>query len=141
MLSTIRSYEPDDFDAVDRLWKECFPGAPLRNHAEHTIPAKLWASDDLFVVALGEGGAIIGTVMAGYDGHRGWIYAVAVDSRYRRQGIGATLVRAAEERLIALGCMKINLQIHSDNAAVARFYYRIGYALEQRISMGKQIHR
>lgn len=141
MLSNIRSYEPDDFDAVDRLWKECFPGSPVRNHAEHAIPAKLWAGDNLFIVAQGEGGGIIGTVMAGYDGHRGWIYAVAVDSRCRRQGIGAALVRAAEERLIALGCMKINLQIHSDNAAVARFYYRIGYALEQRISMGKQIHR
>lgn len=79
--------------------------------------------------------------MAGYDGHRGWLYAVAVVDSYRRRGIGTALVQEAEARLGALGCGKINLQIRSTNADVKAFYDRLGYGTEDRISMGKRVAR
>jgi ribosomal protein S18 acetylase RimI-like enzyme len=77
--------------------------------------------------------------MAGYDGHRGWLYSVAVHPSHRREGLGAKLVRHAEDALITRGCMKINLQIVSANASVADFYEALGYSIEPRISMGKKI--
>ena len=82
---------------------------------------------------------MIGSILAGYDGHRGWLYSVAVHADYRRHGLGSSLVRYAEQALTALGCMKINLQITSGNDAVAGFYEALGYGVEPRISMGKKI--
>ena len=77
--------------------------------------------------------------MAGYDGHRGWLYAVAVLPAYRRDGIASALIREAERRLLALGCPKINLQVVAANASTAAFYEKLGYAVEERISMGKPL--
>ncbi|GEM_PF-5155606 len=67
----------------------------------------------------------------------GWLYTVAVSPQYQRQGIGRKLVQQAESALIAMGCPKINLQVRSSNAEVVAFYRRLGYAIEERISMGK----
>lgn len=78
-------------------------------------------------------------VALGWDGVRGWVHHLAVDPGARRHGIGTALMGAAEERLRARGCPKINLQIVADNAAVVAFYARLGYAVEQLISMGKCI--
>jgi len=77
--------------------------------------------------------------MAGYDGHRGWLYSVAVRRAFQRKGVGSALVREAERRLLALGCPKINLQIMLANYSVAAFYRKLGYAIEERISMSKPI--
>jgi ribosomal protein S18 acetylase RimI-like enzyme len=77
--------------------------------------------------------------MAGYDGHRGWMYSVAVSPSHRRQGIGSQLVSVAERALAAKGCMKINLQIMQGNESVSAFYASLGYSIEQRVSMGKRI--
>lgn len=93
-----------------------------------------------FVLAL-DGDQIIGSVLAGYDGHRGWLYAVAVLKARQRQGVGSALVREAERRLLELGCVKINLQIQSANASVTEFYRRLGYEVEERVSMGKRLGR
>lgn len=131
------SYQPACFDGVRALWEKVFPDDPPRNRAGVAIPAKL-AVDELLWVAL-EGDAVIGSIMAGYDGHRGWLYAVAVSPDHRRGGIGTELVRHAETALAALGCAKVNLQVRATNAAVVRFYERLGYAVEERISMGKLI--
>jgi len=94
--------------------------------------------DGLFFVAEA-GEKVVGTIMAGYDGHRGWIYSVAVLPEYRKRGLGSQLMRHAEERLKFLGCPKINLQIMQENEAVEAFYRNLGYETEQRISMGKKI--
>ncbi len=75
--------------------------------------------------------------MAGYDGHRGWLYAIAVDPARQRNGIGTKLVLHAEAALGKLGCRKVNLQMRTDNQKVSAFYRRLGYAAEDRISMGK----
>jgi len=77
--------------------------------------------------------------MAGYDGHRGWLYSVAVREKNRRSGAGTALVRQAEQALHALGCGKVNLQVRTTNDAVVRFYERLGYAVEDRISLGRRL--
>lgn len=134
----IRAYCDSDFSCVDALWQEAFPDDPPHNQAELAIPAKLAIQPELFLVACNDGG-IAGTIMAGYDGHRGWLYAVAVSHKARRQGIGTALVRAAEQALRGLGCSKVNLQIRSDNSRVAKFYQSLGYGVEERISMGRRL--
>jgi ribosomal protein S18 acetylase RimI-like enzyme len=82
---------------------------------------------------------LAGTAMAGYDGHRGWIYSVAVAPQFRRRGIGAALVRQAEAALAARGCLKLNLQIVAGNEQVVGFYPSLGFAVEPRVSMGKRL--
>jgi ribosomal protein S18 acetylase RimI-like enzyme len=77
--------------------------------------------------------------MAGYDGHRGWLYSVAVRRDSKRAGIGRALIRHAEEALQALGCAKVNLQVRATNAEVVQFYERLGYAAEDRISLGRRL--
>lgn len=136
----IRRYEDSDFDGVRSLWEATFPDDPPRNHANIAIPAKLAFQRDLLFVAAEHDG-VIGSIMAGYDGHRGWLYSVAVRHNARRCGIGTALVKHAEQALLALGCDKVNLQVRSTNTEVVHFYERLGYATEDRISLGKALSR
>jgi ribosomal protein S18 acetylase RimI-like enzyme len=124
--------------AVIALWETVFGYETAHNTPSLAIDKKLAVADELFFVAVRDE-EVIGTVMGGYDGHRGWLYSVAVHPAHRREGLGAKLVRHAEDALIARGCMKINLQIVSANASVAAFYEALGYSIEPRISMGKKI--
>ena len=82
-------------------------------------------------------GNVVGTVMGGYDGHRGWIYSLAVDAAHRRQKLGTALIRHVEKALAEQGSPKINLQVLSSNAGAIEFYEKLGYHIEERISMGK----
>jgi ribosomal protein S18 acetylase RimI-like enzyme len=101
-----------------------------------TISKKLAVKDGLFFVAV-ENSQIVGTIMAGYDGHRGWLYSVAVDPNKRLSGLGSLLVHHAEAELEKLGCLKVKLQILASNQSTAAFYESLGYAIEPNISMGK----
>jgi hypothetical protein len=130
----IRPYQDDDRDEVTSLWRQTFPGEP-HNEPNAVIDAKL-AVDRLLFVARDQG-KIIGTSMAGYDGHRGWLYSVAVDPDRQRQGIGRQLVDYAVDVLKTKGCVKINLQVRATNAGVVAFYEALGFVVEDRISMGK----
>ncbi|MHC4715917.1 MAG: GNAT family acetyltransferase [Planctomycetota bacterium] len=134
---TIRPYEPADEDAVVDLWARCGLVVPS-NNPRADIARKMAADPQKFLVAV-DRGAIVGTVMAGYDGHRGWINYLAVDPGRRREGIGKALVAAAEELLLQAGCPKINLQVRAANAGVIEFYERIGFTTEDRVSMGKRL--
>ena len=109
-----------------------------RNNPSLSIDNKLAVNDDLFFIAL-EKGKIVGIIMAGYDGHRGWIYSLAVIPENRRAKIGTKLLVHAENELKKLGCVKINLQIVKNNEIVKEFYQKNGYDIEERISMGKEI--
>lgn len=120
------------------LWTTVFGYETAHNAPGLSIDKKLGARDDLFFVAIQED-RVVGTILAGYDGHRGWLYSVAVHPACRSQGLGTALVRHAETALTARGCMKINLQIVGGNDAVCAFYEALGYAVEPRISMGKRI--
>jgi ribosomal protein S18 acetylase RimI-like enzyme len=135
---SVETYRDAHFEGVRALWLEAFPDDPPHNRAEIAIPAKLAVQPDLLLVAL-DGGEVVGTAMAGYDGHRGWLYSVAVRPSHRRAGVGTTLVMEAERRLSQLGCTKVNLQVRAENAAVAAFYRSLGYEVEERVSMGKRL--
>ncbi|MEH1940036.1 MAG: GNAT family acetyltransferase [Nostoc sp.] len=134
----IRPYQVSDAESVSALWDEVFPNNPSHSSSKLVISQKLAVQPELFLVAE-INSVIVGTIMAGYDGHRGWLYTVAVNPHYQRQGIGSKLVRHAERLLIAMGCLKINLQVRVSNAEVVEFYRKLGYLVEERISMGKLV--
>lgn len=134
----IRSYLDEDESAVAQLWREVFPEAPTWNRPEDDIRRKLAIQRELFLVAERKN-EIVGSAMAGYDGHRGWVYYVAVSPTCRRQGIGTALMYDVERRLARIGCPKLNLQVRASNEAVVAFYRHIGYEVEERISMGKRL--
>lgn len=134
----IRTYD----DGMDRapvmaLWKTVFGYMAAHNDPALSIDRKLRV-DDLFFVAVDDD-AIVGTVMAGYDGHRGWIYSLAVLPTHRRTGLGSALLTHAQDQLAALGCDKVNLQVVGGNDAVISFYEANGFSVEDRISMGKRL--
>lgn len=121
------------------LWEAVFGYETAHNQPSLVIDKKLAVKDGLFFVAL-SGQEVTGTVMAGYDGHRGWIYSVAVSPAHRRRGIGSQLVCFAERALTNKGCVKVNLQIIAGNESVTAFYASLGFSVEKRTSMGKRIH-
>jgi ribosomal protein S18 acetylase RimI-like enzyme len=140
MMLAIRHYEDStDRAQVIELWRSVFGYETAHNEPSVAISKKIATNDGMFFVAT-EGLSIIGTVMAGYDGHRGWLYAIAVHPEHRCSGLGSRLVRFAEEALTGVGCMKINLQLLATNEATAAFYKSLGYSVEPRLSMGKVLH-
>ena len=133
----IRPYQPADEAAVVALWDRCNLTRPW-NDPRKDVRRKLAVQPDLFLV--GElDGAVVGTVMVGYDGHRGWINYLAVAPDRRGAGHGRALMAEVERRLLALGCPKINLQVRDTNTAVLEFYERLGYAVDAAVSMGKRL--
>lgn len=137
-MFSIVTYADGHFDGVDALWRDAFPNDTAWNAAKISIPEKLKIQPDLLLVAV-ESGSVVGSIMAGYDGHRGWISRIAVLESCRRQGIGEALIREAEKRLAALGCIKVNLQVVASNAIVLGFYQSLGYQVEERVSMSKRL--
>jgi ribosomal protein S18 acetylase RimI-like enzyme len=135
----IAPYEDGEHrDQVVDLWTREFGYPDPRNAPGLVVDKKLAVGDGLFLVALVEG-RVAGTVMAGYDGHRGWIYSMAVLPECRRMGVGTRLLEHAERGLRERGCVKINLQILDGNEGARGFYLASGYRVEERISMGKEI--
>lgn len=130
----IRKYQHSDRSALIDLWRTVFPDDPPHNEPSIVIEAKL-AVDDLIFVAEHEG-ELIGACIAGYDGHRGWLYAVGTLEKKRRGGTGTALVKYAMQSLKNIGCIKVNLQIRATNTEVAAFYNSLGFVAEERLSMG-----
>ena len=123
---------------VIMLWNEVFGYEAAHNAPDLVIDKKIEFGDGLFFVAV-DNDVVIGTVLAGYDGHRGWIYSMAVSMPYRNKGLGSKLLCFAEEKLAEIGCLKVNLQIIEGNEEVETFYHSNGYKTEKRISMGKRL--
>ena len=136
--SLVRSYSEADRSDVLALWLRVFDDDPQHNDDVAMLERKQQVQPELFLVAE-RAGCVVGTVMAGYDGVRGWVHRLAVEPGSRRRGIGALLMQEAERRLAAVGCPKLNLQIRAGNAAVEAFYQRLGYHVEDRIDMGKRL--
>lgn len=132
-------FNPTDTEAVIALWERCGLTRP-QNDPRKDIERKLNMQPELFLVALeAETPTIIGTVMAGYDGHRGWINYLAVDPEARRRGLGRELMQRAEAELLKRGCPKINLQIRGSNTEALGFYRAIGFLQDDVVSMGKRL--
>jgi ribosomal protein S18 acetylase RimI-like enzyme len=125
-------------DQVIALWNEVFGYEAIHNAPDLVIDKKIEFGDGLFFVTVDKDN-VIGTVLAGYDGHRGWIYSLAISPAHRNKGLGSKLLRFAEERLTERGCVKVNLQIKEGNETVESFYRSNSYRTEKRISMGKRL--
>jgi hypothetical protein len=134
----IRSFREADRSQLERLWSEVVPDDPPRNAPARMIEGVLAARPESLLVAELDG-VVVGAVIAGWDGVRGWIYHLAVAPAQRRRGIATRLVRAAETTLRALGCPKINLQVRASNQSVVAFYRALGYQVEERLSMGRAL--
>jgi ribosomal protein S18 acetylase RimI-like enzyme len=133
----IRAFRPDDRQAVIRLWEKCSLVVP-QNDPAADIACKLKVQPELFLVGKMET-TIVATVMAGYDGHRGWINYLAVSPDHRGRGIGRGMMEAAERKLRRLGCPKINLQVRKTNTGVIEFYRLLGYSVDEVVGLGKRL--
>lgn len=133
----IRSFQPADEDAVVALWQECGLTRPW-NDPRKDIARKLALQPELFLVGAIDGN-IVATTMVGYDGHRGWVYYLAVAGAHRQQALGRALMNKAESLLLELGCPKLNLQIRTSNAEVIAFYRSLGYQQDDAVSFGKRL--
>ena len=133
----IRPFRETDRVAVLALWRACGLTRPW-NDPSRDIDRKLAVQPELFLVGDLDG-QVIATVMAGYEGHRGWMNYLAVDPARRARGHGRALIAAVEQALLAQGCPKLNLQVRSDNAAVIAFYEAAGYAVDPVTSLGKRL--
>ena len=133
----VRPFKESDEARVIELWT--FAGLVRAwNDPKKDIARKLKVQRELFLVAELEG-SIVGVVMAGYEGHRGWVNYLAVDIGQRRRGIGSALMRDAERRLRLLGCPKINLQVRAENSDVQAFYAALGFKDDNVVSLGKRL--
>jgi len=133
----LRSYEPGDREALVALWSICELTRPW-NNPHRDIDRKLARDGDNLLV-LEEDNQLIGSVMVGYEGHRGWVNYLAVHPDHRRQGLGRLLMDEAERRLRDLGCAKVNLQVRASNETAREFYRQIGYTVDEAVSFGKRL--
>lgn len=128
-----KSYQKD----VIQLWQECGLVVPW-NDPQRDIERKLATQPELFLVGL-INDEIITTVMAGYDGHRGWVYYLAVKPQYQKKEIGRQIMKEVEIRLLELGCPKLNIMVRTTNLDVINFYKAIGYKVDSVTNMGKRL--
>ena len=131
----IRPYADGDREALTALWATVFPDDPPWNKPDSMLAAKLAFQPQGLLVGIA-GGALAAAVMAGYDGHRGWINALAVAPEHRGKGYGEAMVEAALDELEAMGAVKVNLQIRGDNPRLRSWYESLGFAAEDCVSMG-----
>ena len=133
----IRPFKEGDEKALVSLWNMCKLTVPW-NDPYKDIARKIKVQAELFLVGYLEC-KLIASVMAGYDGHRGWINYFAVNTDFQAKGYGKQLMENVEKGLRELGCPKINLQIREGNDKVLSYYQKLGFVEEKRINMGKRL--
>ena len=133
----IRAFHASDESAVVALWEKCRLTRPW-NDPRKDIARKLAVQPELFLVGV-LGDALVATVMAGYEGHRGWVNYLAVSPEHQRKGLGKTLMREVEKRLMERGCPKLNVQVRASNSEALQFYRRLGYAQDEAVALGKRL--
>jgi ribosomal protein S18 acetylase RimI-like enzyme len=134
---TIVRYGSEHQDAIVDLWKECDLAVPQNDPVED-IQKKLDFQPLLFFVALLDD-KVIGSLMVGYDGHRGWINYLAVLPDYQKRGYGRKLVERAIYELKKLGCLKVNLQVRRNNISAVEFYKHLEFKEDDVVSLGKRL--
>jgi ribosomal protein S18 acetylase RimI-like enzyme len=135
----IVKYNKDYQKALIELWKKCNLIVPQNDPLED-IQKKLEFQPDMFLIAL-LNGKLIGSVMVGYEGHRGWLNYLAVLPDYQNRGYGRKLVEKAIAELQKLGCLKLNVQIRESNISAVRFYERLGFRDDHVVSLGLRLEQ
>ncbi len=133
----IRAYGPQDEAAVVALWEQCGLTRPW-NDPRRDIARKLTEQPELFLVGT-VAGEVVATAMVGFDGHRGWVYYLAVAPARRTAGLGRRLMQEAERLLIERGCPKVNLLVRSSNTDTLGFYRRLGFTQDDVVSLGRRL--
>jgi len=134
---SIRSFQPSDAQGVVQLWHDCGLTRPW-NDPYKDIARKLTVQPDLFLVGTADD-TLVAAVMAGYDGHRGWVNYLAVAPGCQRRGYATLLMQEVERRLMAIGCPKINLLVRRGNEAVVAFYEKLAFRRDEVVSLGKRL--
>ena len=134
---SIRAFDPAETETVVALWQACGLVRPW-NDPRKDIARKMLVQPELFLV-LEEEGRVAGTAMVGFDGHRGWVYYLAVDPAFQGRGFGRLLMAEAERLLTDLGCPKLNLQVRAGNEAVTGFYDALGYGRDDVVNLSKRL--
>ena len=137
MSFEIVRYSSEYQDAIVDLWRKCNLTVPQNDPVED-IHRKLVFQPDLFFVALFDG-KVIGSIMVGYEGHRGWMNYLAVLPEHQRRGYGRKLVEKAVDELKRLGCLKVNLQVRRSNVSVVEFYKHLGFKDDDVVGLGKRL--
>jgi ribosomal protein S18 acetylase RimI-like enzyme len=133
----IQPYTPEYENGVIELWKACNLIRP-QNDPKKDIDRKMKVNPELFLIGLSDG-KVIASAMGGYEGHRGWINYVGVHPEYREKGYGRQTMEAIEKKLLERGCPKINLQVRTGNTSAVAVYNKLGYKIDDVISMGKRL--
>lgn len=133
---SVRPFAAADEEQVVALWHACGLVRPW-NDPHRDIARKLLVQPELFLVA--DDGAVAATAMAGYDGHRGHVYYVAVRQSLQGSGLGRHMMAEVEARLLALGCPKVAVQVRAGNEAVIAFYEQLGYGPDEAAGLGKRL--
>lgn len=139
MSIVIRPLADEDIPDVVHLWHDVGLTRPWNDPHEDIRRARSVWPDLLLIAEDRQGAGLVGTVMAGYDGHRGWLSYLASAPGRRGEGIGRALVAEAEVRLTALGCPKVMLMVRAENDAVIDYYRADGYAVNDVAVLGKRL--
>lgn len=146
MAPAISTADVSDRDAVVALWHRCQLTRPWNDPEGDFSRAMAGAASTILVARESEGGsdsmghgAVLASIMVGFDGHRGWVYYLGVDPAYRQQGLGRQMMLAAEAWLSGIGCPKIQLMIRNENKAAIGFYHALGYDEQEVVTVGRWI--
>lgn len=137
MTPVIREFQDADFDGVAALWLAAGISRPWNDAGKDIAFARRDPHSTILVVE--REGTVAATAMVGEDGHRGWLYYVAVDPRYRDLGLGRAIMEAAERWLSARGVWKVQLLVREENEAIRHFYEHLGYRDTRTICLQKVI--
>jgi ribosomal protein S18 acetylase RimI-like enzyme len=131
----VEAASPEDREAVVALWRACDLTRPWNDPDHDYLQAVSGATSAVLVVR--DGDAVAGSVMVGFDGHRGWVYYVAVHPDARRGGLGRALMAAAEAWLVARDAPKIQLMVREGNETATRFYEALGLERQAVVTYGR----
>jgi len=137
MTETILPAAPDDRDAVIAIWEKCELTRPWNNASEDFRLASEGRTSDILILRKDNG--IAAAIMVGFDGHRGWVYYLAVDPAYRRKGLGRQMMEAAEKWLADHNAPKIQLMVRDDNVQALGFYKALGYETQPVVTIGRRL--
>jgi ribosomal protein S18 acetylase RimI-like enzyme len=132
---SVAPIEDADIADVVALWQACGLTRPWNDPQADIALARRQPNSTVLVGR--DADAIVATVMVGYDGHRGWVYYVAVDPVRRAQGLGRSIMNAAEDWLRQAGIAKLQLLVRRSNAKAGAFYQSLGYAEAETIVFAK----
>lgn len=133
----VSELSPSDAVAAVTLWQACGLTRPWNDAGADF--ARAVGGPSSAVLGLREGRALVGTAMVGHDGHRGWVYYLAVSPSARGTGLGRTLMDSCEQWLSERGIPKIQFMVRSDNTGVLAFYDHLGYAQQDVAVLGRRL--